>query len=123
MAGKCTLLRSVGLAAVLAFAGAPVRARFLRLAAMRVCASISIVDSLGEGKSRFLAEVQRLRDTLQTAATHPVLFLIDEIFSGTNSPDRRTAADAVIRALSARGAIGAVTTHDIALAWIAAHGG
>ncbi len=123
MSGKSTLLRSIGLAAVLAFAGAPVRARSLRLAVMRICASISIVDSLREGKSKFLAEVQRLRETLQLSAAGPVLFLVDEIFSGTNSPDRRAAADAVARTLAARGAIGAISTHDIALAAIAAHGG
>jgi len=123
MAGKSTLLRSVGLAAVLAYAGAPVRARSLRLAVLRVCASISIVDSLREGKSRFLAEMERLRDTLETAAQHPTLFLIDEIFSGTNSPDRKAAADAVVRTLAERGAIGAISTHDISLADIAVHGG
>ena len=123
MAGKSTLLRSVGLAAVLAYAGAPVRARSLRLAVLRVCASISIVDSLREGKSRFLAEMERLRDTLETAAHHPTLFLIDEIFSGTNSPDRKAAADAVVRTLAERGAIGAISTHDISLADIAVHGG
>ena len=123
MSGKSTLLRSIGLAAVLAFAGAPVRARSLRLGVMRICASISIVDSLREGKSKFLAEVERLRETLQLAAAGPVLFLVDEIFAGTNSPDRQAAADAVARTLSARGAIGAISTHDIALAAIAAHGG
>jgi hypothetical protein len=123
MSGKSTLLRSVGLAAVLAFAGAPVRARSLRLAVMRICASISIVDSLRDGKSKFLAEVHRLREILQLSAAGPTLFLVDEIFSGTNSPDRRSAADAVVGALAARGAIGAVSTHDIALASIASHGG
>jgi DNA mismatch repair ATPase MutS len=81
------------------------------------------VDSLREGKSKFLAEVERLRETLQLAAAGPVLFLVDEIFGGTNSPDRQAAADAVARTLAARGAIGAISTHDIALAAIAAHGG
>jgi hypothetical protein len=123
MSGKSTLLRSIGLASVLAFAGAPVRAQSLRLAVMRICASISIVDSLRESKSKFLAEVHRLREMLQLSATGPALFLVDEIFSGTNSPDRRVAADAVVGALAARGAIGAVSTHDIALASIASHGG
>lgn len=123
MSGKSTLLRSIGLAAVLAFAGAPVRARSLRLAVMRIGASISIVDSLREGKSKFLAEVERLREMLQLSTAGPTLFLVDEIFSGTNSPDRRAAADAVIGTLAARGAIGTVSTHDIALAAIASHGG
>jgi hypothetical protein len=123
MSGKSTLLRSIGLAAALTFAGAPVRARAVRLAVMRICASISIVDSLREGKSKFLAEVERLREMLQLSASGPTLFLVDEIFSGTNSPDRRAAADAVVGTLAARGAIGAISTHDIALASIASHGG
>ncbi len=123
MSGKSTLLRSIGLAAVLAFAGGPVRARSLRLAVMRICASISVVDSLREGKSKFLAEVQRLREMLQLSASGPVLFLVDEIFGGTNSPDRCAAADPVAGTLAARGAIGIISTHDIALAAIAAHGG
>ncbi|HWB86978.1 MAG TPA: hypothetical protein VG675_22740 [Bryobacteraceae bacterium] len=123
MSGKSTLLRSIGVAAVLAFAGAPVRARSLRLSIMRVGASISIRDSLRERKSKFLAEVERLREMLVLAAAGPVLFLIDEIFSGTNSPDRKAAADAVVRALAERGAIGVVSTHDIALAAIAEQGG
>ncbi|MBI5085783.1 MAG: hypothetical protein HZB13_14435 [Acidobacteria bacterium] len=123
MAGKSTLLRSVGLACVLSQAGAPVRAARLTLSTLRVHASISILDSLQRGTSRFLAEVERLRDTLQAASHGPVLFLFDEIFSGTNSSDRHIAADAVVGALKERGAIGAVTTHDIALASIARHGG
>jgi DNA mismatch repair ATPase MutS len=123
MSGKSTRLRSIGIGAVLAFTGAPVRARTLRLTIMRVCASISTVDSLQEGKSRFLAEVERLREMLEGSSAGPVLFLIDEIFSGTNSPDRRAAADSVVRTLAARGAIGALSTHDVALAGIACHGG
>ena len=123
MSGKSTLMRSIGVAAVLAFAGAPVRARSLSLSVMRICASVSIVDSLREGKSKFLAEVQRLREILQLSSSGPALFLIDEIFSGTNSPDRRAAADAVVGTLADRGAIGMVSTHDITLAAIATHGG
>lgn len=123
MSGKSTLLRSIGLASVLSLAGAPVRAASLRLAAMRVCASISISDSLREGKSKFLAEVQRLRDTLEASLEQPVLFLIDEIFSGTNSRDRQAASDAVVRTLIERRAIGAVSTHDISLASLADHEG
>ncbi len=120
MSGKSTLLRGIGLNAVLAFAGAPVRAQALRLSRLSVCASLSVVDSLLNGKSKFLAEMDRLRQTLEAAVEGtPVLFLIDEILSGTNSNDRRIASEAVVRALIDRGAIGALSTHDLALSEIA----
>ncbi|HVW12018.1 MAG TPA: hypothetical protein VHC90_25740 [Bryobacteraceae bacterium] len=119
MAGKSTLLRSIGLNAVLAAAGAPVRASSLRLTGFRVIASLSIVDSILEGKSKFLAEVDRVRSMLEHARRAPVLFLIDEILSGTNSRDRRFASEAVIRSLIESGAIGALSTHDLALTEIA----
>jgi DNA mismatch repair ATPase MutS len=85
-----------------------------------VCASICIADSLVEGKSRFLAEVERLRESIRaTEGGRPVLFLIDEILGGTNSRDRRIAAESAIGALVAGGAVGALSTHDLALIEIA----
>ncbi len=123
MSGKSTLLRAMGLNAVLAAAGASVRARALRLSRLSVCASLSVVDSLLQGKSKFLAEVDRLRQTITTAEGASVLFLIDEILSGTNSPDRRLATEAVVRTLIERGAIGALSTHDLALGEIAESAG
>lgn len=124
MSGKSTLLRAIGLNAVLAAAGAPVRAGALRLSRLSVCASLSVVDSLLNGKSKFMAEVDRLRHAIQTATGEvPVLFLIDEIFTGTNSRDRRVAAEAVVRTLVSRGAIGALSTHDLALTEIAESAG
>jgi hypothetical protein len=119
MSGKSTLLRSIGTNAVLGFAGAPVRARAFRMSGLSIFASLSIVDSVQNGKSKFLAEVERLRMAIETAASKPVLFLVDEIFSGTNSRDRRMAAEAVVRTLIDRGAIGVVSTHDLALTEIA----
>ena len=116
MAGKSTFLRAVGSNAVLAMAGAPVTAKKLRLSPFKVCASISIADSLLEGKSKFLVEVERLRDAIAcTKESRPVLFLIDEILGGTNSRDRRVAAEAVVRTLVEGGALGALSTHDLAL--------
>jgi ABC-type multidrug transport system fused ATPase/permease subunit len=116
MAGKSTLLRSIGLNAVLAAVGAPIRATTARIAPLTIGASLAIADSLAEGKSKFLAEVERLHAILQlTAHPTPVLFLIDEIFSGTNSLDRRIAAEAVARSLIAHNAIGALSTHDLTL--------
>jgi DNA mismatch repair ATPase MutS len=120
MSGKSTLLRAIGLNVVLAFAGAPVRASNLRLSGLSLFASISIADSLLNGKSKFLAEVDRLREAIKSAVPNrPVLFLVDEIFSGTNSRDRRIAAEAVVRTLVNHGAIGALSTHDLALTEIA----
>ena len=119
MSGKSSLLRSVGLNAVLAFAGAPVRAAQLRISPLAVCASVAVVDSQMNGKSKFLVEVDRVRLAIELAADRKVLFLIDEIFSGTNSRDRRAASEAVIRTLAARGAIGALSTHDMSLTEIA----
>lgn len=120
MAGKSTFLRALGINAVLGSAGAPVRARQARQSSFAVCASVSTVDSLAEGKSKFLAEVERLRDTLHAASgSKPVLFAIDEVLSGTNSRDRRVAAELFLRALIGTGALGALSTHDLALAEIA----
>jgi DNA mismatch repair ATPase MutS len=120
MSGKSTLLRTVGINTVLAQAGAPVRARRLRISPLALGASIHIMDSLQEGTSRFYAEITRLR-TIVTLAEEPVplLFLLDELLHGTNSHDRRIGAEAVIAGLVRRGAIGLLTTHDLALAHIA----
>jgi hypothetical protein len=120
MSGKSTLLRTVGVNAVLAMAGAPVRARSLRLAPLHVGASIRTQDSLQAGTSRFYAEITRLRHIVDlTAGELPVLFLMDEMLHGTNSHDRSIGAEGVVRGLVARGAVGLVTTHDLALARIA----
>lgn len=120
MSGKSTLLRAVGLAAVLAQAGAPVRCTRLHLSPLALGASLRIVDSLQTGTSHFYAEVKRLRQIVDlTAGGAPLLFLLDEVLHGTNSHDRRIGAEAVVRGLVQRGAIGLVTTHDLALAAIA----
>ncbi|MGH9616493.1 MAG: MutS-related protein [Acidobacteriaceae bacterium] len=116
MSGKSTYLRTVGINTVLAMAGAPVRARRLRLTPLQVGASIQVNDSLQEGSSRFYAEITRLRRIYDLAAeTPPLLFLLDELLQGTNSKDRRIGAEGVLRGLLERGAIGILTTHDLAL--------
>jgi len=121
MSGKSTLLRSVGVSAVMALAGAPVRARSLRIGTLSVGASIRTNDSLQDGTSRFYAEITRLRKLVDLAAgPRPLLFLIDELLNGTNSHDRQIGAEAVVRGLVERGAVGLVTTHDLALTQIAA---
>jgi DNA mismatch repair ATPase MutS len=120
MSGKSTLLRTVGVNAVLAMAGAPVRARRLRLTPLVVGASIRTMDSLNSGTSRFYAEITRIRALVElTKGPLPLLFLLDELLQGTNSHDRKIGAEAVIRTLVDHGAIGLLTTHDLALADIA----
>jgi hypothetical protein len=120
MSGKSTLLRTIGVNAVLAFAGAPVRARSLRIAPMAIGASIRILDSLQEGTSRFYAEITRLQKIVKlTNGSLPLMFLLDELLAGTNSHDRRIGAEAIIKSLTHRRAIGLLTTHDLALAHIA----
>ncbi len=125
MSGKSTLMRAVGLNAVLAMAGAPVRALSLRLTPLAVGASILINDSLEEGSSRFYAEITRIQQICALAKQtsqqeeRSVLFLLDELLQGTNSHDRLTGATGVVRALLNNGAIGILSTHDLALTALA----
>jgi MutS domain V/MutS domain III len=120
MSGKSTLLRTVGVNAVLALAGAPVRAGFLRLSPLAIGGTLRIQDSLQEGRSRFYAEITRIRTLADLAAGPvPLLFLLDELFHGTNSHDRFVGSAGVLRSLLDRGAIGLITTHDLALTAVA----
>jgi hypothetical protein len=120
MSGKSTLLRTVGVNTALAQAGAPVCATRMTLTPLHIGASLRAQDSLEAGVSRFFAEIKRLHAIL-SMATHkpPVLFLLDEILNGTNSQDRREGAEAIIRQLLEHGAVGLVTTHDLALSELA----
>jgi hypothetical protein len=120
MSGKSTLLRTVGVNAVLAGAGAPVRAERLRVSPLALGAAIRMEDSLRDGVSHFYAEITRLQQILALAdGPRPLLFLADEILSGTNSRDRRIGTEAIVRRLVERGAIGLATTHDLSLAELA----
>lgn len=116
MAGKSSLLRALGSNVVLAMAGGPVRADRLALELLRPAASIQLSDSLSGGISRFYAEILRLRQIVELAREQPrLLFLLDEMMSGTNSHDRRIGATALLKSLVEGGALGLVTTHDLAL--------
>jgi hypothetical protein len=117
MSGKSTLLRAVGVNAVLAMAGATVRAKSLRLTPLAIGTRIRSTDSLQEGRSGFYTEILHIRDVFSLAESVkvPLLFLFDELLEGTNSKDRRIGAEGLLHALLGRGAIGIVTTHDLAL--------
>jgi MutS domain V len=116
MAGKSTFLRGIGVNAVLAQCGAPVRAASLTLSPLAITASICVLDSLEGGISRFYAEINRLKQIMDlTAGPAPVLFLLDELLSGTNSHDRLIGTRSFVTRLVERGAVGLVSTHDLAL--------
>jgi hypothetical protein len=120
MSGKSTYLRTLGINLALALAGAPVRAQKFRMTHLCIGASIRTLDSIHEGTSRFYAEITRLGQIVKLAGQGTSLvFLLDEILGGTNSHDRRIGAGCVARTLVERGALGLMTTHDLALAQIA----
>src|SRR4029453_18912157 len=120
MSGKSTLLRTGGVNTVLALAGGGVRAAALTLSPLAVGASIRVLDSMQDGASRFYAEIKRVRQVLDVArGPVPALFLMDEIFEGTNSAERRVGAEAVVRALLGLRAIGLTTSPALARAEIA----
>lgn len=120
MSGKSTYLRAVGLATVLVRAGLPVPAASCRMRCLSVVTSMNVEDSLGSGLSRFHAEVRRLRFCLDRAAENsPTLVLLDEILGGTNSRERHTGTEAVLRQLSRLPTATLVSTHDLSLASLA----
>jgi hypothetical protein len=123
MSGKSTLLRAVGVNTVLALAGGVVRAASLTLTPVSLGATMRVQDSLQAGRSRFFAEVTKVRQLLDIASSGgpPLVFLLDELFSGTNSADRVAGAEGVIRALVEAGAVGFVTTHDLSLTAVTEH--
>lgn len=120
MSGKSTLLRAIGVNAVLAQAGAPVCAAQMRLPRVAVCTSMRVQDSLEQGVSYFMAALTRLRMILSCAAEHRpgerLLYLLDEILQGTNTAERQAAVRTILSQLLRSGAIGAVTSHDLNLA-------
>jgi DNA mismatch repair ATPase MutS len=122
MSGKSTLLRSIGLMQVMAWAGAPVCACAARISPMRLRTVVRVDDSVQDGVSHFYAELQRLKETLdeaeraRAAGGPPVCYLLDEILHGTNTRERELGARLVIKTLCRLGATGAASTHDLSLA-------
>ncbi|HEX5068772.1 MAG TPA: hypothetical protein VFV78_01050 [Vicinamibacterales bacterium] len=121
MSGKSTLLRALGANVVLAQMGAPVRAASFHMTPIHIGAAIRVQDSLVDGRSKFMAEITRMKEVVDLATAHrgAVLFLLDEILGGTNSHDRRIGSEALLVGLVNAGAIGLVTTHDLAIGAIA----
>jgi MutS-like protein len=126
MSGKSTLLRAIGVNVVLAQAGGPVSATSLRMPPLTLATSILIEDSLADGVSFFMAELLRVRQVVDAADRavsergegRVVLYLLDEILRGTNTKERQIAVRRVLTHLLGKGALGAVSTHDLELAEI-----
>jgi hypothetical protein len=123
MSGKSTLLRAIGVNAVLAQAGGPVCAAALSLPPVALATSILVEDSLTDGVSFFMAELKRIRSVVDEAqvqrrAGRRLLYLLDEILRGTNSVERQIAVRRVLHHLLESGAIGAISTHDLQVAEI-----
>ncbi len=113
MSGKTTLLRTVGINLVLAYAGAPVFAQKLECAVMDIFTSMRVHDDLGSGISTFYAELLRIKMIIDHSRRKlPMIYLIDEIFMGTNSADRIIGARSVLKNLSKSWIIGMISTHD-----------
>lgn len=116
MSGKTTFLRTVGINLVLAQAGGFVCAEQMTFSPVNIVTSMRIADDLSEGVSTFYAELKRIKGIIELAKKDSnTIFLIDEIFRGTNSVDRLSGAQAVISRLNALGVIGIITTHDLTL--------
>jgi hypothetical protein len=118
MAGKSTFLRTIGVNLCLAYAGATVNAERLHTSLFRLFTCIKVSDSVQDGLSYFYAEVKRLQALLAAVKADdeiPVLFLIDEIFRGTNSRERLIGSRSYIRTLAQGEALGLIATHDLEL--------
>lgn len=116
MSGKTTFLRTAGVNLTLACAGGFVCAREMRFSAFSVVTSMRVTDDLSEGVSTFYAELKRIKTIVSEArAGRKILFLIDEIFRGTNSADRLYGAETVIGHLDSLGVCGMISTHDLEL--------
>jgi hypothetical protein len=119
MAGKSTYLRTIGINLALCHAGAPVNASFFETAPFRLFSSINVTDSLDEGLSHFYAEVKRLRallDQLKQPHEHPLFFMVDEIYRGTNNRERLAGSEAFLKNVAGKDGVGLVSTHDLELA-------
>lgn len=116
MSGKTTFLRTIGINLVLAYNGAPVSGEKMECSVLDIMTSMRIQDNLAAGISTFYAEILRIKQIIdKSEEKENMIFLIDEIFTGTNSPDRIAGAKNVLANLNKGNIIGAITTHDLEL--------
>ncbi len=119
MAGKSTFVKTIGINLMLAYAGGPVSARIFKTSYFRLHTCIKISDSITDGFSYFYAEVKCLKnlyDQINYENPYPILFLVDEIFRGTNNRERLIGSQAYIQNISGKNCVGLIATHDLELA-------
>jgi hypothetical protein len=122
MAGKSTFIKTVGINLCLAFSGGPVNAKSFKTIPFKLHSCIRISDSITDGYSYFYSEVKCLKALLDLLASDdrcPVLYLIDEIFKGTNNRERLIGSQAYVHALTGLRGVGLLATHDLELAKLA----
>lgn len=116
MSGKTTFLRTIGINLALAYAGAPVCGSTLKCSIVDIYTSMRITDDLNRGMSTFYVELVRMKKMIENIKTkRPMIFLIDEIFRGTNSNDRIVGAKSVLKSLNEKWVFGLISTHDFEL--------
>ncbi|QGT99444.1 MutS-related protein, family 1 [Candidatus Syntrophocurvum alkaliphilum] len=116
MSGKTTLLRTIGINLVLAYAGSAVCAKNFKCSIMDIFTSMRLADDLNAGISTFYAELLRIKLIINHSKEEkPMIFLIDEVFRGTNSRDRIIGAKNVLINLNKDWVIGVISTHDYEL--------
>jgi hypothetical protein len=118
MAGKSTFLRTLGVNLALTFSGGVVMASSFETQPLRLFTCINVSDSLSDGISYFYAEVKRLKallNELERPDTYPLLFLIDEIFRGTNNREREIGSRSYMSVLTGQNGVGVISTHDLEL--------
>lgn len=116
MSGKTTFMRTVGVNTILAYAGAPVCAKSIKLSVMKIFTSMRVMDDVSKGISSFYGEVLRIKEMIDySKKATPMLVLVDEIFKGTNSADRIVGAKEIIKGLNKNHIIALITTHDFEL--------
>jgi hypothetical protein len=126
MSGKSTYLRTVGINICLAQVGGPVCATTFSWSWLQLYCCIRVTDALDEGLSYFYAEVKRLKvilDAVHSITSRPVLFLIDEIYRGTNNRERLAGSEAFVQVLQKSRALGMISTHDLELTRLAGTNG
>jgi DNA mismatch repair ATPase MutS len=116
MSGKTTFLRTIGINLVIAYAGGAVCAKKFDTSIMDIYTCMRVSDDLSKGISTFYAELLRVKMIIEASKEKkPMIFLIDEMFSGTNSMDRIAGAKNVLLNLSREWIAGLISTHDFEL--------